>query len=85
MNIEAHRGAAAVFAFVGLPLEDDQVAVADVDYAIQTSAADQRALVGELARARPRAIVRWTARASTVRQNCMEILDDDSQYDYSML
>jgi hypothetical protein len=38
------------------------------DYAIQTSAADQRALVGELARARPRAIVRWTSRASTERE-----------------
>jgi hypothetical protein len=38
------------------------------DYAIQTSAADQRALVAELARARPRAIVRWTDRASTERE-----------------
>lgn len=38
------------------------------DYAIQTSAADQRALVGELVRARPRAIVRWTAPASTERE-----------------
>jgi hypothetical protein len=38
------------------------------DYAIQTSAADQRALVAELADARPRAVVRWTARASTVRE-----------------
>jgi hypothetical protein len=38
------------------------------DYAIQTSAADQRALVAELARARPRAIVRWTSPASTVRE-----------------
>lgn len=38
------------------------------DYAIQTSAPAQRALVARLARARPRAIVRWTARASTVRE-----------------
>jgi hypothetical protein len=38
------------------------------DYAIQTSAADQRALVAALAAARPRAIVRWTASASTVRE-----------------
>ncbi len=38
------------------------------DYAIQTSTADQRALVSELARARPRAIVRWTSPASTVRE-----------------
>jgi hypothetical protein len=38
------------------------------DYAIQTSAADQRALVDELARTRPRAIVRWSSRASTVRE-----------------
>jgi len=38
------------------------------DYAIQTSAADQRALIGELGRAQPRAIVRWTAAASTVRE-----------------
>ena len=38
------------------------------DYAIQTSAADQRALVGELARARPRAIVRWTSAASAERE-----------------
>jgi len=38
------------------------------DYAIQTSAADQRALVAELKRDRPQAIVRWTDRASTVRE-----------------
>jgi hypothetical protein len=38
------------------------------DYAIQTSAADQRALVAELARDRPRAIVRWTDRASIERE-----------------
>jgi hypothetical protein len=38
------------------------------DYAIQTSAADQRALVAELARARPRAIVRWTDGRSVVRE-----------------
>jgi hypothetical protein len=38
------------------------------DYAIQTSAADQRALVAELARDRPRAIVRWTDPASTERE-----------------
>ncbi|HEU0018910.1 MAG TPA: hypothetical protein VFQ14_01335 [Thermoleophilaceae bacterium] len=38
------------------------------DYAIQTSAADQRALVAELTRDRPRAIVRWTDLASTVRE-----------------
>jgi hypothetical protein len=38
------------------------------DYAIQTSAADQRALVAELARDRPRAIVRWNDRASTERE-----------------
>lgn len=38
------------------------------DYAIQTSAAGQRTLVGELAAARPGAIVRWTSRASTVRE-----------------
>ena len=38
------------------------------DYAIQTSAADQRALVADLARARPRAIVRWTSHASVERE-----------------
>jgi hypothetical protein len=38
------------------------------DYAIQTSAADQRALVAELTRDRPRAIVRWTNPASTKRE-----------------
>lgn len=38
------------------------------DYAIQTSAADQRTLVRELTRARPRAIVRWTDPISVVRE-----------------
>ena len=38
------------------------------DYAIQTSAAEQRELVAELAHDRPRAIVRWTDPASTVRE-----------------
>ena len=38
------------------------------DYAIQTSATDQRSLVAELSRERPRAIVRWTDRASTERE-----------------
>jgi hypothetical protein len=38
------------------------------DYAIQVSAADQRALVIELKRARPRAIVRWTDPISVVRE-----------------
>ncbi len=38
------------------------------DYAIQTSAAEQRKLVAELTRDRPRAIVRWTDPASTVRE-----------------
>ncbi len=38
------------------------------DYAIQTSSADQRTLVAQLAAARPRAIVRWTDPASTVRE-----------------
>jgi hypothetical protein len=38
------------------------------DYAIQTSAADQRALVAQLDQALPRAIVRWTDPASTVRE-----------------
>jgi len=38
------------------------------DYAIQTSAAGQRSLVAELARDRPRAIVRWTDPASVERE-----------------
>ncbi len=38
------------------------------EYAIQTSAEDQRRLIDELARERPRAVVRWTSAASTVRE-----------------
>jgi hypothetical protein len=38
------------------------------EYAIQTSAEDQRRLVAELARERPRAVVRWTSPASVVRE-----------------
>lgn len=38
------------------------------DFGIQTSAAAQRELIAELERTRPRAIVRWTAAASTVRE-----------------
>jgi len=38
------------------------------DFGIQTGAAAQRELVAELARDRPRAIVRWTSPATTVRE-----------------
>ncbi len=38
------------------------------DFAIQTSATDQRRLAAELARARPRAIVRWTDAISVRRE-----------------
>jgi hypothetical protein len=38
------------------------------EYAIQTSAEDQRELVGQLAGARPRAVVRWTSPKSVRRE-----------------
>lgn len=39
-----------------------------IDYGLQTSAADQRRLVAQLRKARPRVIVRWLDPASVVRE-----------------